>query len=56
MHIRALDLESYKLKNFVARFVRPVLVQWKDTGNGWNFDLLNNRDKYDKLRLWVMRE
>lgn len=48
--------ESFKLKNFVARFVRPVLVQWKETGKGWSFDLLNHRDKFGRLRGWAVRE
>lgn len=48
--------DSFKLKNFIAKVVRPVQVEWKNTPHGWSFDLLNNRDKFDKLRLWVMRK
>lgn len=32
--------ESYKLKNLIAYFVQPVKVQWKETKQGWSFDLL----------------
>lgn len=48
--------ESYKLKNLIAYFVQPVKVQWKETKQGWSFDLLAHREKFNKLRLWAFRE
>jgi hypothetical protein len=44
------DLQpTFRLKNFVARFVRPVQIEWIEHKKGWKFRLMNYRDKLDKL-------
>ena len=40
---------NYRLKNFVARFIRPVQIEWIEHKKGWKIRLMNYRDKLDKL-------
>jgi Transposase DDE domain group 1 len=47
---------NYKLKNFNARFIRPVQVQWIKTENGWSFELINYAQQFDKLRQWALKK
>jgi hypothetical protein len=48
--------ESFKLKKFVAFFVRPVSVQWAKEGDSWLPDLLNLREKFEGVRRWATRK
>jgi len=47
---------SFKLKKFVAYFIKRVSVLWTKEGDGWNFSLLTLKDKFDALRSWAIRK
>lgn len=48
--------ESFKLKKFVAFFVRPLAVQWQREGERWRLDLLNMRGKFEGVKRWAAWE
>lgn len=48
--------ENFKLKKFVAYFVRPLSVEWNKTGADWKPDLLNMRERFDGIKKWAVRE
>jgi hypothetical protein len=48
--------DNYRLKIFVARFIKPVILHWEKRPNGWKVDLMNLQDTFAGLRRWITRE
>lgn len=54
-HTKALK-NKFKLKKFVAYFVRRVSVLWSLNGESWSFELLNLKEKFEALQSWAIRK
>lgn len=48
--------ENFKLKKFVAYFVRPMAVEWNKVGSTWKPDLLNMRERFEAVKKWAVRD
>lgn len=48
--------DKFKLKKFVAYFVKRVSVLWTQQGEEWSFDLLNLKEKFEALQSWAIRK
>lgn len=54
-HTNALK-DKFKLKKFVAYFIRRVSVLWSLDGEDWSFELLNLKEKFEALQSWAIRK
>lgn len=48
--------DKFKLKKFVAYFVKRVSVLWTQQGEEWSFDLLNLKEKFEAMQSWAIRK
>jgi hypothetical protein len=46
--------ERFKLKKFIAYFVKRVSVQWEQQGDDWVLKLLNLKEKFEDLQQWAI--